>query len=120
MSSINDIWRTINIGFYTYKDKEKIPSSPGSYAWYCPLDIKSNNYDDFIQTYKTIFEYDCKLETSSILRKNEIDLPWKTLKHSMELALKQLPKEKSLSNCTIEDLWHEINTDKVIVKERFV
>lgn len=117
MSSINDIWRTINIGFYNYKDKERIPSSPGSYAWYCPLDIKSNNYDEFIQTYKTIFEYDSKQETSLVIRKTEIELPWKTLKQSMEFALKQLPKERSLSNCTIEDLWHEINTDKLLLRK---
>jgi hypothetical protein len=117
MSSINDIWRTINIGFYTYKDKEKIPPSPGSYAWYCPLDIKSNNYDEFIQTYKTVFEYDSKKEASLVIRKTEIELPWKTLKQSLEIALKQLPKERSLSNCTIEDLWHEINNDKALLRK---
>lgn len=117
MSSINDIWKNIHIGFYTFKDKDRIPSSPGSYAWYCPLDIRTDNYDEFIQMYKTIFEYDSKKQTSIISRNSEIELPWKILKHSMEFALKLLPKEKKLSNCTIEDLWYEINTDKVLLRK---
>ena len=116
MSSISDIWRNINIGFYTYKDRERIPSTPGSYAWYCPLDIKSANYDEFMQTYRTIFEYDCKEEISPIERNTKIKLPWKILEHTMHLTLKNLPKDRTLSNSTIEDLWNEINKNEVSVK----
>lgn len=117
MSSINDIWRNLQTRFYTYKDREKIPHSPGSYAWYCPLDIKSDNYSEFICDYKTIFEYDCQNEASSISRNTEIDLPWKTLKYSMELTLNNLPKERTLTNRKIEDLWIEINNDKDLLKK---
>ena len=117
MPSITDIWRNIHIGFYTYKDKDRIPSSPGSYAWYCPLDIKSDNYDEFIQMYKTILGYDCKNKTSLIYRNTEIELPWKTLKQSMEVTLNHLPKEKTVSSTTIEDLWNEINNDKELLKK---
>ena len=117
MSSINDIWRNINIGFYSYKDRARIPSTPGSYAWYCPLDIKSNNFDEFMQMYKTVFEYDCKKEASLIKRNAKIKFPWKILEHSMQLTLKNLPKETKLSNSTVGDLWEEINKDKIALKK---
>lgn len=117
MSSINDIWRNIEVGFYTYRDKDRIPSLPGSYAWYCPLDIKSDNFDEFMQTYKTIFEYDNQNEANVILRKTEVDLPWKTLKQSVKISLKMLSKDKTFSNRTVEDLWTEINSNNKLLKK---
>jgi len=115
--SLNDIWKNINIGFYTFKERDRIPTKPGTYAWYCPLDIRSPKFEDFIKTYKTIFEYDSKEKTKKMERKTEIRFPWKILKQSMQLSLLDLPEKTPLSGKTVKELWNLINADENSLKK---
>ena len=117
MNSVSDIWRNINIGFYTYRDRKRIPTLPGTYAWYCPLDIKTSNFNNFISMYKTIFEYDFQNEMSIVKRNTITELPWKILNNTMKLSLKDLSEDLTFSGKTLKELWEIINNNPESLKK---
>ena len=65
MSKLRSFWRKLNgkfsnheLGFYTYETFKNIPSIPGFYAWFYPLQIHSKDLDEFIRTIKVVLDYD--------------------------------------------------------------
>jgi hypothetical protein len=65
MSKLRSFWRKLNgkftnheLGFYTYETFKNIPSIPGFYAWFYPLQIHSRDLDEFIRVTKMVLDYD--------------------------------------------------------------
>jgi hypothetical protein len=92
---LDDIWYSINshIGFYTRQNFDRVPDSPGIYAWYYPLRVSSRDIDTFVREVQTVLTYDAKSENIPEGDAN-IDFAWTR----SELRLKIIPRGTKLSD----------------------
>lgn len=113
MGSILDVWRNLDAGFFPYNEKAKIPSTPGSYAWYFPLGIlNSSKFSEFIEKLKIVFDYDYQQEQAPFRNSLKSEALWKQIIVSLEIGIKPLAGDKQVNNTPLSVIWEQIHSDK--------
>ncbi len=104
---IDDVWRDISkyINIYTSKNFDDVPSKPGVYAWFYPIELPSMNIGDLAVELSSILNYDSKLKDEPC-NKEVIPFNWK----DTEVRIKEIP-HSSFSQETHEK-WDKISNDK--------
>lgn len=92
----NDIWRTAkdNLGFFTYANRDQIPASPGIYAWFLPLKLKSKLPEELIEEANLLMYYD-SLCSSKPVKESEVGFCWDTI----GIKIEKKPPTKSSYTC---------------------
>jgi|LWDU01.1.fsa_nt_gi hypothetical protein len=104
---IDDVWRDISkyINIYTSKNFDDVPSKPGVYAWFYPIELPSMNIGDLAVELSSILNYDSKLKDEPC-NKEVIPFNWK----DTEVRIKEIPHSR-FSDATHKK-WDNMSKDK--------
>ena len=107
MSNLNDVFRNLgnSVGVFWKGRFDRVPASPGVYAWFYPLRINSYNLEDFVGEVHRIQSFDavCRGEAVANLKHY---FAWRTV----GLRLKVTPRKFTLPP-GVEDSWDRIVQD---------
>jgi len=118
-AEINRIWIELTndkIGFYTSLNSDNIPTLPGVYAWFYPLNIKLKDSDkaltDFLREVRKIQTYDPVIDKID-QHEFDIDFNWDPL--IAETSVRKNPEKINLTPTT-ENEWKTVSglSDEVI------
>ena len=76
MFSLDQLWLSLSteqIGFYPYRSRDQIPSRPGVYAWFLPLNLQGSP-EDFLASARKIFAYDSLSEGRGVWSSDEANV----------------------------------------------
>jgi hypothetical protein len=104
---MDDVWRDISkyINIYTKRNFDDVPSKPGVYAWFYPIELPSMNIGDLAVELSSILNYDSKLKDEPISR-SKIPFNWKDI----EVSIAEVP-HSSIPKHTY-DKWDKISKDR--------
>ena len=93
------------VGYFNFKDREKIPNSAGFYAWFLPLWMYSEDLNDLIKIVSEVFSYEvsCVDDPENFVNK-DIDFNWSHLK----LKIKHLKRTTKPIPFELVDSWSEV------------
>lgn len=105
---INDVWRDISkyINIYTSRNFDDVPSKPGVYAWFYPIELPSMNIGDLAVELSSILNYDSKLKDEPC-NKKVIPFNWK----DTEVRIKEIPHSRF--DKKIIEKWDKMSEDEV-------
>ena len=86
------------IGFYTEKTASSIPSKPGIYAWFLPIDVKQNIAKD-LKRCKSYFSYDSRIKDGFKIN-GSTEFQWTKFDYEARAT------EEYRTQKTLEDRWH--------------
>jgi hypothetical protein len=94
-SNLNDIWRSVGreISFYTKETFQDIPDVPGVYAWFYPLRITTDIFDEFLNEINTVLNYDPETKGEP-KRVYSADLNWQQIVQSISIKTKSYNIDK--------------------------
>ena len=104
---MDDVWRDISkyINIYTKRNFDDVPSKPGVYAWFYPIELPSMNIGDLAVELSSILNYDSKLKDEPISH-SKIHFNWK----DTEVSIAEVP-HSSIPKHTY-DKWDKISKDR--------
>lgn len=91
--NINEIWMRLStdqVGFFTKDNDTKIPTIPGVYAWFFPIDLKLSDKDKIkyqLVKLRKIYSYDAKIHDLASLT-NHYGFNW----DPFSVTIKKLPE----------------------------
>jgi len=105
--AINDVWRDISqyINIYTSRNFDEVPSSPGVYAWFYPIELPSTNINDLSLELASILDYDSKIK-GNISGEADIEFNWKKTKIQVSEESNVNLKKSS------EEKWNDVISDE--------
>ena len=82
--SLDDVWRDVSkyISVYTSRNFDAVPSAPGVYAWFYPIELPSRDVKDLAIELSSILNYDSKIQ-DTFSSEAYVDFNWKRTKVSV-------------------------------------
>ena len=112
--ALNDVWRSIAVGYFYEANFDKVPAVPGVYAWFYPLRVLSRKKEDLVRTVTEVQKllcYDAGLQGKP-RGASSVQLSWS----SWELSAQLEPQLFELTK-TFSSKWNLIAESEVLFSE---